>query len=323
MSVTVQPQRTAEDLLRESIRALRDVEGPAAQMALDSMLASIGHDDKLLEVARAELAPEQASITLHLTGVGVNDHETRADLFGLFVRGLADATKEVAKSLAGFKRLPSNLLIAPVFAGSVGVTLRVPDEPNPHRSGVLVESPNVESMALRVIADLMTKADIHDPDDEQLGTAAQAIGGKAKTSLRAAARRVLEAGWEIEGEIRQRGVETTHMHLDAGGAARLVTELGKRAEETTFETLTGVVDGSHRSVTTMWFIPRDRAAIEAAVATQELFEDVAVLATKPGTLAEAKFSVVRSYPTGDSSRARETRVLQSIRVLPTLQDEKI
>jgi hypothetical protein len=107
-----------------------------------------------------ETAPERVERDLHLEGVGVRDHASRADKFATFVAGLNDATKAIVRDKVHLSALNRNLPVHGLAPGSVRVILRadtaLDGAINVPLGGTSQFASSPDSEALRTIARLST-----------------------------------------------------------------------------------------------------------------------------------------------------------------------
>jgi len=294
-----------------------------ANLRRASLAASAVGNPELEDVLRDLTAEPQAMFDLHLSGATVDEHSTRADWFGQFVSRMAVAVKEVSKSLAGKDRMAVGLRVVGPTAGSVRVQLMAPapittqDElPDSH-------SMSLESMALRHVAGLMQMAegDSVASDDSPLTAAVQVLDGRARGAVQSAVKTVIEAGWEIEGEVRQRGHEPEHVVFSPGAAERLSIELQQSVERRESVTLRGYIDGQRHSLGAMWFIRESGGRpVEAAVGDVSLLDEVTSLSVDARQLVEANFEMLVTQPRGDSRSERRSFELRRIRRVPDTPD---
>lgn len=101
----------------------------------------------------------QSELDLHLDGEKVHHHEANAESFAQLVRGIADATKEVAKHMLGRQRRTSTLRILAPSPGSVRVVLKAatPEE-STGRTAQNTRTPSVYSTSLDKVAVLLSRA---------------------------------------------------------------------------------------------------------------------------------------------------------------------
>ncbi|MEW1882174.1 hypothetical protein AB0O58_21040 [Rhodococcus sp. NPDC080181] len=282
-----------------------------------SLLAGIvGDNQELLNVFVEEAGPEQAEFDVHLDGPGVENNATSAKSFSAFVAGLSEAVKETAKHRAGKGRYSEGLLIEGATPGSVRVVLRAPTpkiDPTQQVDSRTTAS-SVDSDALRSIAAILSHASDPDVDSPLVAEIADLPKG-ARKGLRRAIRSSRQAGWTIDGTVRQRRVGLSTVALTPNGATRLELELDSRVDSQKSETMIGTIDGFRRSIGTLYFIPEGRPPISAAVLDNTLAIQVAQLAAQEGATVRAIFNVVESRLPGDPGVSRQSRSLISIRSL--------
>jgi hypothetical protein len=259
----------------------------------------------------------QSELDLHLEGETVHNHEADADSFAAFVRGLADATKEVAKHLLGRQRRASTLRILAPSPGSVRVVLRAaPPAENEGHTAQITRTPSVDSTSLDTVAVLLARSQTEGAEmtDDVLSGLAAALPQRAHTGLRRAAKAIDAQDWEVAGELRSHhGFQ--RVHLGPQGAKALLRVLDERQQSATEITLSGVIDGQRRSVGALWFTPEGASPIEAAVPSQELLEQV-VQHDAANARVRAVFDVLTIIGKGANARRREVYTLRSIEPLP-------
>lgn len=302
------------ELLREALRELRE-DTPSNRLARSSILASVQDSPELSAVALEEVAWPQAELDLHLTGETVEDHTTRADWFGRFVTRLSLAVQEVTKSMTSSKRLTPSLQVFAPQSGSVRVIVRAAGVEATETSGVEgADDTTAESRALHLVAHLMHLSEEGEIDaDSALVAATQSLTPRARQRIRSVTRSVIEAKWEVKGEVTQRGRTLERVRFDAGSAQRLFDELNREHVQTRPETLTGFIDGERRSLSTMWFTPTGvTRAFEVAVKDADLLQEVRRLAAEPDLEVLCEFRVFLTVPAGAKEASSRSRELRSI-----------
>lgn len=300
-----------EQLVRDAIRELVSRGATRSDALVQSVMASVAEDPRLRQVAEEALAPEGAVLALHLHGPGVRGHHTDADHFGLFVRHLADATKEVTKQFRKRQRMATDLQISPLFAGSVGVRFLVPTRPEPSGTGKLMEVADTESDALRLIAEVMSAASDESLGDE-LSTRVQTISAAGRQALKAAVREQVRARWDLAGVVTQPGEDPVEMVSSQSGAQRLWDELERAVIDARDLDRRGILDGYKHSKMTMWFIEDSGAKYSLAIDDRDLLRIVAQIGSTPDQPVQIGFLQVTSTPPGNATSVRRARTLRSI-----------
>jgi hypothetical protein len=289
----------------------------ASRLERQSLEALAAENDALRPVLFELVNRAQSELDLHLDGETVHHHEANAESFAQLVRGIADATKEVAKHMLGRQRRPSTLRILAPSPGSVRVVLKAatPEE-STGRTAQNTRTPSVDSTSLDTVAVLLLRAQQEGAkvtDDVLSGLAAD-LPQKAHAGLRRAAKAIDAQDWHIAGELRsQHGFQPVHVGPD--GAKALLRVLDERQESTTTANLSGAIDGTRRSIGALWFTPDGAAAIEAAVPSPELMEQ-AVQHDAATQRVRAAFDVVTIVGKGANARRRQVYSLRSIEPLP-------
>jgi hypothetical protein len=289
----------------------------ASRMARRSLEALAHENDDLRPVLFSLTNRAQSELDLHLDGETVHHHEADAASFAAFVRGIAEATQEVAKHMLGRDRRASTLRILAPMPGSVRVVLRAaaPDE-EPGATAQLTRTPSIDSKSLDTVATLLARSQAEGSavtDDVLSGLAAE-LPGKAHAGLKRAARAIDKQDWAVAGELRsQRGFQP--VELGPEGAKALLRVLDERHETNDSVTLVGTIDGQRRSIGALWFTPEGAAAIEAAVPSPELIERV-VQHDAAQERVRAEFNVITIVGSGTNARRRRVYTLQSITPAP-------
>lgn len=289
-----------------------DVASQLSRMSLEAMAQGIPS----LEGALADLrAPLQAELDLHVTGGTIHGHEAVARPFGQFVTRAANAVREIAKSIGQKERYGASLRILAPSSGSVRVILRAPDTGSD--SGKIpgdTDGDSLDSLAVKRLAAVLGQANsaATDPDTSPLVATVRTLRGPARAAIAKVAQSVQREGWQLDGELRQRGRNPSPIHLSTRGAAALIDAVGNDTNEIEETVLSGVIDGQRRSLSAMWFQPDMARSFEAAVDDAELLDEVAALAVDPTTRVVAKFRVFISYAGGDSAHARRSYELRDI-----------
>lgn len=289
----------------------------ASRLQRQSLEALASENDALRPVLFELMNRAQSELDLHLDGATVHNHEANAESFASLVRGLADATKEVAKHILGRQRRASTLRVLAPSPGSVRVVLKAaPPEEAPGTTAQNTRTPSVDSTSLDTVAVLLSRAQ-HEgaslTDDVLSGLAAD-LPQKAHAGLKRVARAIDEQNWDIAGELRsQHGFQL--LHVGPLGAKALLRVLDERQESSDVARLDGVIDGQRRSVGALWFTPDGAAAIEAAVPSPELMEQV-VQHDAANARVRAVFDVVTIVGKGANARRRQVYTLRSIEPWP-------
>lgn len=289
----------------------------ASRLQRQSLEALAAENDALRHVLFELTNRAQSELDLHLDGETVHGHEANAESFAAFVRGVADATKEVAKHLLDRQRRASTLRILAPTPGSVRVVLRAatPEEAA-GRTAQNTRTPSVDSKSLDMVAVLLARseADSDDLNDDVLSGLAARLPQKAHAGLKRAAKAIDAQDWDVLGELRsQHGFQP--VRVGPHGAKALLRVLDEHQESSTTTTLSGAIDGQRRSIGALWFAPDGAGAIEAAVPTPELMEQV-VQHDAANQRVRAEFDVVAIVGKGANPRRRQVYTLRSIEPLP-------
>ncbi|TAM71334.1 MAG: hypothetical protein EPN48_01830 [Microbacteriaceae bacterium] len=289
----------------------------ASRLQRQSLEALAAENDALRPVLFELVNRAQSELDLHLVGETVHHHEANAESFAELVRGITDATKEVAKHMLGRQRRTSTLRILAPSPGSVRVVLKAatPEE-STGRTAQSTRTPSVDSTSLDAVAVLLSRAQQEGANvtDDVLSGLAANLPQKAHAGLRRAAKAIDAQDWDITGELRsQHGFQPVHVGPD--GAKALLRVLDERQESSTNANLSGAIDGTRRSIGALWFTPDGAAAIEAAVPSPELMEQ-AVQHDAANQRVRAEFDVVTIVGKGANPRRRQVYTLRSIEPLP-------
>ncbi len=289
----------------------------ASRLQRQSLEALAAENDALRPVLFELTNRAQSELDLRLDGETVHHHEANAESFAQLIRGVADATKEVAKHMLGRQRRTSTLRILAPSPGSVRVVLKAaPPEEATGRTAQNTRTPSIDSASLDTVAVLLSRAQRQGADvaDDVLSGLAANLPQKAHAGLRRAAKAIDAQDWDIAGELRsQHGFQP--VHIGPEGAKALLRVLDERQESSTSMTLSGGIDGTRRSIGALWFAPDEQAAIEAAVPSPELMEK-AVQHDAANQRVRAGFDVVTIVGRGANPRRREVYTLRSIEPLP-------
>ena len=289
----------------------------ASRLQRQSLEALAAENDALRPVLFELTNRAQSELDLHLEGATVHGHEANAESFAQFVRGVADATKEVAKHLLDRQRRSSTLRILALSPGSVRVVLKAASpEEAAGRTAQNTRTPSVDSKSLDIVAVLLARSEVEGGNvtDDVLSGLAADLPQKAHAGLKRAAKAIDTQDWDIAGELRsQHGFQP--VHVGPLGAKALLRVLDEHQESSTTATLQGAIDGTRRSIGALWFTPDGRGAIEAAVPSPELMEQ-AVQHDAANQRVSAAFDVVTIVGRGANPRRRQVYTLRSIEPLP-------
>lgn len=313
---TTNPSARKQRILEAFRAALRERTGlPAAdEISRASLYASIGGDPDLLAVWREETAPVQAALDLHLAGEGVDDHATNARQFAGFVAGVSTAVKETVKDRLGRRAHTEDLLIEAVTPQSMRVVLRardpVVDDPTITDAGSTVDSDALRGIASVLIHAGDTTAD--SPLTAELGR----LPAKARQGLRRAARSAAQAGWDIDGDLTQRGYGHGHLTLTARAAKALERQLGQALPKKTTATLYGSITGTKDIEGVLWFQPEGGSREFRATIGDDQLRRRAVEYQIDHPRVRADFDVYQSLPPGDDTIIRTSRTLTDLHLAP-------
>ena len=158
----------------------------ASRLERQSLEALAAENEALRPVLFELINRAQSELDLHLDGETVHEHETNAESFAQLVRGIADATKEVAKHILGRQRRVSTLRILAPSPGSVRVVLKAatPEEAA-GRTAQNTRTPSVDSASLDKVAVLLSRAQQEGSkaDDDVLSGLAADLPQKAHAGL--------------------------------------------------------------------------------------------------------------------------------------------
>ena len=114
--------------------------------------------------------------------------------------------------------------------------------------------PNQQSIALQLVASLLSVADPQDIDAGAVDGLVETVPPRARLKLASAVGAILREGWNVEGEFRQRGLGIQEIRVTPSGASRLKSALQVRERERGSLTTIGVFDGHRRARSICWFI---------------------------------------------------------------------
>lgn len=307
---------TDDDLLRSAIRYEYEHFPDTADFALGQMYSGTIQGDPAAErIWVEETAPEQVELDLHLEGAGVRGHATRADKLATFVAGVNDATKAIVRDRLHLSALNRNLLIQGLSPGSVRVVLRANtpldgDGKHVPLSGTSQFAASPDSEALRTIARLFTNASSSAP---AVGSDVRDLPIKARRGLLRATSAMRTAGWDIAGQIRQRGLGSTDVAFTQAGAAQLASELKIYQYDTESAWAIGTIDGFRRSLGSLYFTPAGtKSPLAVNVSDADTLAAAARLAADEHAVVRALIETVRALSGEESTRVTASRSLLQI-----------
>lgn len=255
----------------------------------------------------------QTQLRLHVDGTSVVDHTAKAEYVAKLIRGISDATKEIAKAQLKLGRRAATLRVAALSPGSVEITLRAAPGTKVHQ-GVFprTATPSVDSEALEAVARILARAGMaaDGGEDDVLSALAASTTAAAHGGLRQVAKAIAGEGWDVEGELNRAGV-LEEFHVGPEGARGLLQVLAESRELSEVAEMIGAIDGQRRSIAALWFAPEGGTSIEAAVPTAELFERIVQLDLERAR-TRAVFDVVSIVGPGAHSKPRRVYTLRSI-----------
>jgi hypothetical protein len=305
-----------DDLLRAAIRYEYEHFPDTADFAVGQMYSGTVQGDPAAErVWAEETAPEQVELDLHLDGAGVRGHATRADKLATFVAGVNDATKAIVRDRLHLSALNRNLLVHGVGPGSVRVVLRADtplDRDGKHvpLGGTSQFAASPDSEALRIIARLFTNASSSAP---AVGSDVRDLPIKARRGLLRSTSAMKAAGWDIAGQIRQRGLGSTDVAFTQAGAAQLASELKNYDYDTETTWAIGTIDGFRRSLGSLYFTPAGtKSPLAVNVSDPDTLAAAARLAAEEEAVVRVLIETVRALSGEESTRVTTSRSLLQI-----------
>jgi hypothetical protein len=313
------PLGRREALFRDFQEALLTPSGNAEldRITRESLLVSARGDEQLISEWHRLVGAEQAVLDLHLAGAGTVGNATRADKFAAFISNIGNTVQLTARGRTGRRAYPRKLLVEGAQPGSVRVVLRapVPELPKHQQVADSTLASSVDSDALRLIATIIAHADDLAQDAVMAG-AIQSLPDAARIPLRKAMTVVQTAGWEVRGNISQRGFGYNPLELSTQGAARLRAGLDANTETTFTEEMFGRISGSKDIEGLVWFDPEGGREFRAVIEDAELRRTVVQLQLDHPRVF-ARFNVVESRAEGgEEITLRTSRTLRSVSLAP-------
>lgn len=304
---------TMADMFTDSWRASGG-DDPASHAARESLEALAYNNAELTALVSWLKLSSQAELDLHLSGVGVNGHETDALPLGKFMQRTAETVREIARTITGNLKTTATLQVLAPSQGSVRVVFKAPDVVDP---GLGVREPafaptTADTAALERLVGVLVVADGDDTADSGTLAAIHGLNAASRAAIVRMAKTVKSAGWDIEGELRHRGQNPVQVRVTPASADRIVRAVDAKTVSTTTTTVTGVVDGNRPSMHVMWFIPDTGRSFGASVPTPELLSEVAQVGASGDGRARATFTVRTFHATTDSEPTRREYVLQNL-----------
>lgn len=305
-----------DDLLRAAIRYEYEHFPDTADFALGQLYSGTVQGDPAAErVWAEETAPEQVELDLHLEGAGVRGHATRADKLATFVAGVNDATKAIVRERLQLNALNRNLLIHGLGPGSVRVVLRADapldgDAKHVPLGGTSQFASSPDSEALRTIARLFTNAS---SSAAGVGSDVRDLPIKARRGLLRSTSAMRTAGWDIAGQIRQRGLGSTEVAFTQAGAALLGSELKNYNYDSERGWAIGTIDGFRRSLGSLYLTPSGtKTPLAVNVSDLDTLAAAARLAAEEGVVVQVQIETVRALSSEESTRMTTSRSLLQI-----------
>lgn len=283
-------------------------------LRMQSLRAMAAQDPDQSAYLESLLAPEQTKLDLHLEGGSVKGHKTKAIDLTEFVRHLTRAFSATARSIAGRTQWANEWQIEGLQPGSVRVVLQAPEPKSSKRDdapipGATPESP--DSQAAKVVAQTMSMAsdDSVELSDDDLVVDLPRV---ARHQLQLAMKVVNRSGWDISGELVQRGHTPSEMHLTGRGALRLVKALDGSDESRETKTVRGVLDGLKHSTNRAFVIPDHGPALSLECADDHLINIVGRLSSRPGTRVIATYDEISKLDASGEKMTNPTRILTAV-----------
>jgi hypothetical protein len=245
----------------------------------------------------------------------VRGHATRADKLASFVAGVNDATKAIVRDSLHLRALNRNLLVYGLTPGSVRIVLRADaplegDAKHVPLSGTSQFASSPDSEALRTIARLFTNAS---SSVAAVGSDVRDLPIKARRGLLRSTSAMRTAGWDITGQIRQRGLGSTEVAFTQAGAALLASELKNYDYDTDRAWAIGTIDGFRRSLGSLYFTPAGtKSPLAVNVSDPDTLAAAARLAAEEGAVVRVLIETVRALSGEESHRMTTSRSLLQI-----------
>lgn len=255
------------------------------------------------------LTGRQDRIELVLSGHGVVDHSTSAEKLGTLFRAWSRAVKEIAKAANNRVRLPDALLATALAPGSVRVVFEIKPTPPPKNALTIHSADAIQNIGLRTLVSVLEQA--ADEASTTLDATVHSLKAPARKSVRAVARVIAEAGWEIDGELQQRDGRTAPVSISLRSASRILDATTHKELKIERATHAGYVDTWSWSRQTMRLEISDGGSVEAYV-PPDLAQQVAQFNADHSARVLAKFEVLITIPTGDTYAAKRSYTLVSI-----------
>lgn len=167
-----------------------------------------------------------------------------------------------------------------------------------------------DSEALRTIARLFTNASSR---DGAVSSDVRDLPIKARQGLLRSTSAIKSAGWDIAGQIRQRGLGYTGVEFTQAGAALLASELKNYDYDTERVWAIGTIDGFRRSLGSLYFTPAGtKSAVAVNVSDAEILAAATRLAAEEKVVVRVLIETVRALSGEESTRMTTSRSLLQI-----------
>ena len=167
-----------------------------------------------------------------------------------------------------------------------------------------------DSEALRTIARLFTNAS---SSAAGVGSDVRDLPIKARRGLLRSTSAMRTAGWDIAGQIRQRGLGSTEVAFTQAGAALLGSELKNYNYDSERGWAIGTIDGFRRSLGSLYLTPSGtKTPLAVNVSDPDTLAAAARLAAEEGVVVQVQIETVRALSSEESTRMTTSRSLLQI-----------
>lgn len=235
--------------------------------------------------------------------------------FASFVAGVNYATKAIVRDRLHLSALNRNLLVHGLGPGSVRVVLRADapldgDSKHVPLGGTSQFASSPDSEALRTIARLFTNAS---SSLAAVSSDVRDLPIKARRGLMRSTSAMRTAGWDIAGQIRQRGLGSTEVEFSQAGAALLASELTNYDYDIESAWAIGTIHGFRRSLGSLYFTPAGtKTPLAVNVSDPDTLAAAARLAAEEQAVVRVQIETVRALSGEESTRVTTSRSLLQI-----------
>lgn len=304
----------------DAIDAVIDEAGADDPDLLGELTQAWGRNALVVRHIRFRLGPPRAQFDAHMVGESVIGHAARAESVADLLKGITEASKEIAKAARGWASMPNDYLVHGVMPGSVRLLIEAPDrarknpkvalEPENAPTREAFHVPSHESNALRTVANVLSSA-TPTLDDGGADALIRDLPVHAWQPLKSVATSVKTGAFELEGEVRERSTRPVELIFDPDQADTLARAIDRTPIPPKTVNRRGVIDGFRKTSRTVYLAPESGPSVSLHVPDDDLLAIAAMLATADEQWVHVRY-IERTREGVPSRNRQNARILEAI-----------